>query len=479
MKRRIIITEEDLTSNVELLSSYDVVYVPGFRRISSGQDAHESYYHNPTLFTDQYKFRAAMGANPATFSEDYAYAGNFKDTAYKNPDDKVFKKDGTDPGYRIANYLLSIGIPVYYEVMNEDGDEVKPSDMYKGLVERFVTGAASDAESLTAHMFESPGDYSIKFITTGGYPVFEHICTDLNTGVQLAEGSETTDNSDGTNAIMLGMLDVAAARGDAIALIDHTDYPDRPLTGDGSVIEELRTKYDGDVAAAGGYGAIFTPWFESSNGKLVDVNESRVPASVGYLSALAVQVRDYNPWLAVSGTTRGRVPGLVKLHTGKHILSNNVADSYQAIPGETVNEVQISINPITYIRNVGYCIWGNRTLRNNNNGTKASSFLNIRSATADVKKAIYDASQSMLFEQNTEITWINFKSKIEPLLERMVSNYILEDYSIVRYLINPATGEEVPAYQVLGVIKIRPYNSIEVFELSVQLENTSALVSEM
>ena len=61
----------------------------------------------------------------------------------------------------------------------------------------------------------------------------------------------------------------------------------------------------------------------------------------------------------------------------------------------------------------------------------------------------------------------------------MVSNYILEDYSIVRHLKDPETGEDVPAYQVLGVIKIRPYNSIEVFQLSVQLENTSALISEM
>ena len=85
----------------------------------------------------------------------------------------------------------------------------------------------------------------------------------------------------------------------------------------------------------------------------------------------------------------------------------------------------------------------------------------------------------MLFEQNTAITWLNFKSSITPLLDRMVSNYVIEDYSIVRYMVDPESGNPVPAYKVLGVIKIRPINSIEVFDLTVQLENTAITTAEM
>ena len=227
---------------------------------------------------------------------------------------------------------------------------------------------------------------------------------------------------------------------------------------------------------------MFTPWYECSSDKIADNSvDAFVPGSVAYLSALAVQLRDYSPWLAVSGVTRGRVPNLVKLHT-TDIVTNNIADSYQTIPGESaesLNIIQMSINPITYIRNVGYCIWGDRTLRNNSDGTTALSFLHIRSAISDVKKLIYETSQKMLFEQNTSITWLNFKSSITPLLDRMVSNYVIEDYSIVRYMVDPESGNPVPAYKVLGVIKIRPINSIEVFDLTVQLENTAITTAEM
>jgi hypothetical protein len=238
------------------------------------------------------------------------------------------------------------------------------------------------------------------------------------------------------------------------------------------------------------YGAMFTPWYSWAHSAINTSTSIHnfVPGSVAFLSALAVQLRDYNPWLAVSGVTRGKVPNLVAsvadgdLHTVA-LLTNNIADAYQTLPSGNIADIggkgQVSINPITYIRNAGYCIWGNRTLRNNADGVKALSFLNIRGVVSDVKKRIYETAQRNLFEQNTDITWINFKSAITPLLDRMVSNYILNDYSITRYLIDPESGDPVPAYMVLAVIKIQPINSIEVFDLTVQLENAEVTVVEM
>ena len=49
---RIIINEIDNTSNVESLSSYDVVYVPGFSKVS--QEA--NLFRTPTLVTSKYQF---------------------------------------------------------------------------------------------------------------------------------------------------------------------------------------------------------------------------------------------------------------------------------------------------------------------------------------------------------------------------------------------------------------------------------------
>lgn len=666
--QRIIINENDLTSNVEIMSSYDVAYVPGFMHVNDSNV--DTYFRKPTLFTNQYTFAAKIGgagrgisAIPPTFTEDQPYPKLSDNTegfpARAIPDsDKMFSAGDIDLGYRVAHYLLSLGIPVYYEVMNNvnsgdllstynytkvdkvqtkftegvnyyvvqsgktiadrvfvvnqsasiatpvtvnsatfatafgdhsgtyvftamsddeetpaigdwtvspdplgtaqapsswttaqmssvlgftitpgtitanteysitvfydkvndevitetvapgstdsvfelavttlgDGSVVPISDfpegdvytmyqedtcpisvesMYAGLKHRFMEAPAVDDVS-----FDSVADYSVKYITSGGYPTFEY---------SIIEGEAASDKTV-SMPLMVAMMAMAAKRGDAIALIDHTNNPNRDLFpatlgGSGnSVIDIVRTQcatmQDLD------YAAMFTPWYSCSHPSIAmsGALSSFVPGSVGYLSALAIQIRDYNPWLAVSGVVRGKVPNLNadsanSLHTVSK-LTNNIADSYQTIPTDT-GITQLSINPITYIRNIGYCIWGNRTLRNNGTGTSALSFLNIRGVVSDIKKVIHAACQNSLFEQNTDITWLNFKSVITPVLDRMVSNYILQDYAITRFMTDPETGEPVPAYKVLAVIRIQPINSIEVFELSVQLENTEVIVAEM
>ena len=657
--QRIIINENDLTSNVEIMSSFDVAYVPGFMWVNDRNA--DTYFRKPTLFTNQYTFAAKIGgagrgisAIPPTFAEDQPYPKLSKGEGFPAraipSSDKMFSAGDIDLGYRIAHYLLSLGIPVYYEVMNNtntgslsstykyslvdtqstvftpgveyyvakgtlptntvsvvnqsanittpitvtastfatafgentgtfvftatasdddtpvlgdwtvspdpftpatekttaellsafgitvtmpeelekgatytfsiyyvindnttvvetvapgSADSVfEPADadgpisdfpadkdvytmaqtdscpisvesMYAGLKHRFMEAPAIDDVS-----FDSVADYSVKYITSGGYPTFEY--------------STTPDTGDEAAPMPLvsAMIAMAYKRGDAVALIDHTNNPERDLFpatlgGSGnSVIDVVRTQCANLGDGVDSYGAMFTPWFSCSAGSInmSGALSNFVPGSVGYLSALAIQIRDYNPWLAVSGVVRGKVPNLSadsasSLHTITK-LTNNIADSYQTIPTDT-GITQVSINPITYIRNVGYCIWGNRTLRNNNTGTSALSFLNIRGVVSDVKKVIHAACQNSLFEQNTDITWLNFKSAITPMLDRMVSNYVLQDYAITRFMTDPETGEPVPAYKVLAVIRIQPINSIEVFELSVQLENTDVIVSEM
>ena len=288
------------------------------------------------------------------------------------------------------------------------------------------------------------------------------------------------------NSLANSMIQLAAQRSDSIALIDHTNNPERDIDiySDTSVISVIRT---GDNSLTtdevkGSYAAMFTPWYECANVIVSEPNRqsddeyATMPGSLAYLTSLANQLISTNPWLAVSGVTRGRVPFCGALHTNKP-LTNNIADSYQALPSETsTDQKNISINPITYIRNYGNCIWGNRTLRNNAAGTKALSFLNIRSVVADIKKRLYETSQQLLFDQNTDVLWINFKSLITPLLETMKTDYILNDYAISRFTIDPNTGQPVPAYKVLAVIRIQPINSVEIFDLTVVLENTENFV---
>lgn len=580
---RIIISEQDNTSNVERLASYDVAYVPGF-----ASTPHEEYYRTPIFVSDRYDFVNKFGSEVPRFkksqsyklngvdlfppeaiqnygaeisfielkvngydeatdvpsayytriTEEYGesdevdttkkyYKGSVDQTSSKytltilnnptksalntlitsdtdnayycaiNPSDvewyvtstgtekilttdtfidptktyfsaeegpsKMFEAGDADPGYRYAIALLSRGMPIYFEQMNET--YVKPEEtgecdvsiesMYNGLMQRFVREPEGADSS-----FDSMGDYSVKYITSGGYPTFELLGSFSGLAGKMAE--------------------MASKRKDSIALIDHTDNPDRPLDtiNEHSVISSIRSVTGVDTESES-YCAMFTPWFQSEDPNVTGeqastlaMNNVMMPGSFAYLSALAGQVQSYNPWLAVSGVTRGRVPYCAKLHTTKP-LTNNIADTYQLLPGDIIaGEDQIvSINPITYIRNYGYCIWGNRTLRNNASGTKALSFLNMRSAVSDIKKRLYEVSQQLLFEQNTDVLWLNFKSLVSPLLDTMKSDYILSDYTIARLYTDPQTGAAVPAYEVMAVIRIQPINSVEVFDLTVVLEN--------
>lgn len=434
-----------------------------------------------------------------------------------------------DPGYRYALYLLTLGIPVYYEQMNanftlidmenlsiwkeeEDGhinpvnnnwyerintstyrrtddtsivegkdyyagSEISLRSMYDGLINRF-SGNQETAKSPADYSFDSIGDYPVKYITSGGYPTFEY--GPLGTSEQFTEPV-------GTSPLAELMIRMAREREDAVALIDHTNNPNRTIyeTDRYSVVRRVRDEFTDLDDVTGTYGTMFTPWYTCTHDAITGGNrynyEAQMPASLAFLSALAYQLKNFNPWLAVSGVVRGQVPFCGGLHTN-YTLSNNVADSYQMLPGDTAVQTPggvISINPITYLRNYGYCIWGNRTLRNNAAGTKATSFLSIRDMVSDVKKKLYETSRSLLFEQNTDVLWINFKSQVVPLLETMKSNYILDDYSLTRYLIHPETGERIPAYKVFAIVKIVPINSVEVFELQVHLENEELNLTEM
>lgn len=482
-------------------------------------------YGDQYIYTDDTYISFQTSGMTETTVKEYYVNTTAKSLMFQGP--TASTAGDPDPGYRYALYLLSLGIPVYYEQMNSafeavdmndptnaaaspvandwfievEGEYIRTDDetvqsgtvyykgadisiesMYKGLELRFNGYSDSGSTQASDYSFDSMGDYAVKYITSGGYPTFEY--------GPLGQ-ADASGRIFGTSPLAEQMIRLAAAREDAVALIDHTNNPNRTIyaTDTYSVVSRVRDEFSNITTEVGSYGTMFTPWYTCTHTSITGgstgnygsgENIAQVPGSLAFLSALAQQLKNYNPWLAVSGVSRGPVPYCGGLHTN-FTLTNNVADSYQIIPGDVENlgSASISINPITYIRNYGYCIWGNRTLRNNSSGTKATSFLNIRDTVSDIKKRLFEASQSLLFEQNTDVLWLSFKNLVMPLLDTMVSNYILADYNIVKYNIDPETGQAVPSYKILAAIRIRPINSVEVFELQVQLENSEVTVAEV
>lgn len=496
---RIIINELDLTTNGSSPDITDIVFVPGFSakplsELNAAQiDVSLARPFTPTLCQTVEEFELYFGTAPAIFAEDqlYPYAQGsiegFAKPAIPNLNTNGaeinlpvwFTKGSADPSYAYAKELLLQGIPVVYERMNyvtynnyddeynngiyqdgtdegnvvHDNYDVTIDNIYKTAFKKVFACDDDDADNKYNPIYDK-NECQFKFLTSGGYPTFEY------------------GTVDGNYIYVNAMAKIAGTRGDCVALIDHTDNPDRPLNAsnyesihyilnnEGSNFR-ISEQYDS-------YTAMITPWVNvTCNGVYADKTNMIAPGSFAYLSALAVSIKTNANWLAVAGVARGLVPNIIELHTTQ-VLTNAIAESYQSEPAGGTG---ISINPITRIRPYGYCIWGNRTLRYNKISRVgfATGFLNLRNMVSDVKKTVYKAAQRLMFEQNNDILWINFKALITPLLDSMVSGYGLSGYKVIK---NPTNDKT----RLSAIIKLYPVYAVESFEVTVILSDEEVSV---
>ena len=344
--------------------------------------------------------------------------------------DIEWKVNGTPSGFESVK-TLSLPSGVNYETT----DEFNVTDIYKAFMN------SCEVENSKLYTLMDKGEYQIKFLTLGAYPSFEFGLDKTGTG------------SIETYNIFDNLIETAAKRGDCIALVDHTNNSTRTLqTTAGSVYSSLSayvknsltiTRKGGDSEDGYTYGAMFTPY---ATYRLSTQNNEQyiLPASFGYLSAFAASTQTNPNWYAVAGVSRGVPSGLIGLSQN---ITNAIADLYQP-------RNNVAINCITNIKPYGYTIWGNRTLKNNSadGDLKALSFLNIRVLTCDLKKTLYQACKRYTFENNTDITWLNFKSQIEPVLAKMLSGNGIASYQIIKV----ATTKKATIEAIIRLVPIEP-----------------------
>jgi len=351
-----------------------------------------------------------------------------------------------------ADYIQYFG-PIYQLIPAATGDMI-----YNQLYSLFnsKTNFETEVPPLT-----EKGEYSIKYITSGGYPNYR---------------PKTSANIN-TIGLYSSMISLAEARGDAVALVDTPYEKDRtlnPLNSD-SVYYQLQ----GEQIANGSFGSmVFEPkdtnlintYIKSATGKALST--LIMPGSFSYLKSLASSLKQGNAnWLAIAGVTRGLVPNLVS--TTLNRLTNSIADYYQGtLPnGEAVEDFKYAINAITDIKPYGYCIWGNRTLASNADGQKATNYLNIRNAVSDIKKICYTSAKRLMFEQNDVILWTKFLSYITPTLDKMNSGSGISGYKVLKL----TTNEHA---KLACKIIIFPVYAVENFEITVELRDEEITVEE-
>ena len=302
------------------------------------------------------------------------------------------------------------------------------------------------------------GNYSLKYLTSGGYPTYEY----------------------NGNSLVTKMIALAEKRGDCVAFIDHTDneYRNNNIDTAGSIYHTVSNDVSLKNNANSDFAAMFTPYATynrttvdhevSSDVKTVIKGKTSLRGSgtFAYLTALADSIKTNAPWLAVAGATRGVVLNLAK-DGMTTVIPNGAADAMQPRGNG------VSVNAITDIKPYGHVIWGNRTLKNNAENLTATSFLNIRNLVSDVKKICYRTARKLTYEQNNDILWINFKAEIAPTLDRMLSGYGISGYKFLRDTEHEKAREKAT---LCAKIVLYPVYPVEDFYITIVLEDEEITV---
>lgn len=391
----------------------------------------------PTLCTTVREFENNFGKTPFVFDITQTYINGTKARSVNSIDIAV--AGSCDTSYVYAKELLNMGMPVLYQAL--------PVSSIADFYSKFNT---------IYQNLRDKGEYSIKYITSGGYPNFN------------VAGKNFYDD----------MLACATHRGDCVALLDPTNdkLADLTYTNVNSVYGQLynyvNTTVKTDNTKDASYGAAFYPWgvytCSMQNGAHYEF-----PATFGYLSCLANATKAGPNWVAMAGAARGVITNLNSLSL-ENRLSNVIADTYQ--PTKGLDKQNIAVNAITNIKPYGLTIWGNRTLAEiAADGLTAENFLNTRNMISDIKKVAYTTAKSLMFEQNSDMLWLRFKAGVSPLLEKLKTGFGIADYKIIK-LDTHYDGSLLGKEELAACIKIYPMYAIEAFEITVEVNDTDVSV---
>ena len=348
--------------------------------------------------------------------------------------------------YNIATRLIDLGFPVLVEGVAATEKTITVTVDKKTETTK-VKEVAIPAASI--NLLKDKSLFDIRFLTSG---------------IDVANNAN--------------LIAVANARQDCIALINL----DETATGFNYKVATIRKEFEKNPSV---YAAGFTPWFYSEHPTLIkgvedlttvsdkpsteEAEEVAIPAAYGYLFAYGrMLANNAAEWQAVAGPERGIIPELSDVcytysYEDVEILQARGADGLVKLD-DAADNVGIAINPIAWVRPNGYILYGNRTLKKNDakKKTTAQSFLNIRNGVNAIKKVMYDAGRTFVFEQNTEVLWTNFRNYITPLLDRMQSSDGLLGYTFVKV----ATDAKARLKAKLTVI---PVEAVEDFDIDVYL----------
>ena len=448
---------------------------------------------NPKLFTSYTKLKS--------YNNEYAVAGDLGTDKYY---------ESTHISYNLARALLERGMYVLIEGV----EETSTTDYTPIFTQNtFYTKNGNEYPSVetkpqnwgTANTFytrtetETPGEYTYNVVTFETVTVTT-LDLDFNklSDRRLYEFRFITfggfDNI--TKESIESALACANKRKDCYVLIDHPSNVDDLEMSEKYTTELQTTEYVAKVrtfyeqfineedAAYTSWAGGTSPWInvtinniqiDSASNKKVTVSEGvDMPGSFGQLFAFANAIKTSPNYFAMAGTFRGIIPGINKVaheYTSAEVevLQGRSSTVEVNLDNEDDNN-GIGINPIALVNPFGYIVWGNRTLyvssNKEENRPNYRAFANIRQLVISIAKQCYISANRYTYEPNTDVLWVNFKSSITPLLDKMRSGLGIRGYKIERIPIDKKA-------RIVCKITIKPIEAVEDFQIEFRTYRTA------
>ena len=274
----------------------------------------------------------------------------------------------------------------------------------------------------------------------------------------------TSDN------ITRNLIETCAARADCLAIIDipnaYTPFTEdtssysNPDKRNGSVSEAVTAIETRELNNS--YGCTYYPWVQIQD-TVTSNSRVWVPPSVVALGTFASSDTQSEVWFAPAGFNRGGLTagssGLPVLNVSQRLTSKDRDALYDA-----------GVNPIASFPNEGIVIFGQKTLQAT---PSALDRINVRRMMIFVKKQISLFANTILFDQNVEVTWNRFKALAEPFLASVQTRLGLSDYKLILDS-TTTTPDLVDRNIVYAKIFLKPARAIEYIALDFVITNSGA-----
>lgn len=262
------------------------------------------------------------------------------------------------------------------------------------------------------------------------------------------------------------LLSTCEGRADTLAVIDlkgdykpNTDNTDSESARLPQVKQTVQALKDRRLNSS--YGCAYFPWVQVRD----TINDAVLwaPPSVVALGTMASSQRKTEVWFAPAGFNRG---GLTEGSAGLPVSQVR----YRLTSKERDALYEANINPIATFPSEGIVVFGQKTLQVT---PSALDRINVRRLMIFLKKEVSRIAATILFDQNTSVTWQRFTSQVEPFLASVKSRFGLSDFKVI--LDETTTTPDLVDRNILyAKIMLKPAKAIEFIALDFVITRSGA-----